>query len=73
MAVESLKDQLWFRASVNYVYPIVEGQVVLDALLIDHGITLQGIKYPMQVRKLPDIFLGKEPYAFNFSLNGNTK
>jgi len=64
------EDKMWFRASVANFYTTYRDGIVVDAYLLDHGVTLKGLKYPDNIRNLPRAFKRLEPYAFQFKLHG---
>lgn len=71
VAVFSEKDNLWFRGRIIQSYTVYGGESAIDVLLLDHGMTMTGVK-SNQVRQLPEMFVNIEPFCFTFKLNGNT-
>jgi len=70
IAAYSREDKMWFRATIAAFYNTYKDGTVVDAYLLDHGLTLKGIKYPDNVRNLPPAYKRMQPYAFQFKLHG---
>jgi len=64
------KDKTWFRARVLNFYKTFDEKFEIDVDLLDHGITMNGIKYPDCVGTLPSNFQQLESIAFDFKLDG---